>query len=250
MNDIRRKYVTKPLSKGISLAVFFKSYCITIKINLSCAKPAYYFPKAARSRNTGKSERVVTLGIEPFVTLGEISCEIIVVTSNVLPVLCSCTSQVHVCLQKHTCIYINIRVHEKSSMRAKRKKVQTLDSCFGLLALTSRVQHNLSLALAAGLRHVYVHVYTQRQPVQKGIPWMWLISSCILPSHLKFFQQSLPTIHSIPVKLKRDWACETRQILTAISICTTDTCVMCYLLAPSYSQWPAIHVYTCTCRYT
>ena len=36
---------------------------------------------------------------------------------------------------------------------AKRKKVQTLDSCFRLLALISRVQHNLPLYM-----YMYVHI--------------------------------------------------------------------------------------------
>ena len=40
---------------------------------------------------------------------------------------------------------IDLPTHEKSSAQCQKKNVQTLDSCFGLLALISRVQHSFSL---------------------------------------------------------------------------------------------------------
>ena len=42
---------------------------------------------------------------------------------------------------------------ESQVCSAKRKKVQTLDNCFRLLALISRVQHNFSLALLGSSTH-------------------------------------------------------------------------------------------------
>ena len=49
---------------------------------------------------------------------------------------------VHVVIRLQLCMYM-----KKSNTQCQKEKVQTLDSCFRLLALVSRVQHNLSLAL-------------------------------------------------------------------------------------------------------
>ena len=45
-----------------------------------------------------------------------------------------------------TDVYRTYIIYMNHVCSAKKKKVQTLDSCFRLLALISRVQHDLSLA--------------------------------------------------------------------------------------------------------
>ena len=42
------------------------------------------------------------------------------------------------CNYMYMYMYIIIAQHEKSSVQFEKKKVQTLDSCFGLLSLSSR----------------------------------------------------------------------------------------------------------------
>ena len=52
---------------------------------------------------------------------------------------------IHVSLYTCACtVYTYTYIYMKNPSSANRKKVQTLDSCFGLLALISRVQHNPS----------------------------------------------------------------------------------------------------------